>query len=81
MTPTPLDTIDDLGRVPAENNDDEPAGAAANDPPGSGSLIGRVKEGSTDWGQTMRESAFFVGVLHSYRLLVEPDTRAALGGQ
>jgi hypothetical protein len=78
---TSLNKNDDLGRNPGENSDDAPAGTPPNNRPDSGGLIGRANEkGGTDWDKTLRESSFFVGVMHSYRLRVEPDTRAALGG-
>jgi hypothetical protein len=36
--------------------------------------------GATRWGSVGTQSLFFLGIMHSWRLMIEPDTRAALKG-
>ena len=33
------------------------------------------------WSNVLTESLFFLGIMHSYRLMIEPDTRASLSGK
>ena len=34
-----------------------------------------------NWSRTLGESLFFLGMMHTYRLIIEPDTRHALTGK
>ncbi len=36
--------------------------------------------GRQNWGKTTLQSLFFLGIMHSWRLVIEPDTRAGLSG-
>lgn len=57
------------------------SGDAAADDGAAAKSIGRVSdEAQTNWSGTFKQSLFFLGIMHGYRLLYEPDTRAALRG-
>lgn len=40
----------------------------------------KPESGGTKWGHVGAQSLFFLGIMHSWRLMIEPDTRAALKG-
>jgi hypothetical protein len=44
------------------------------------SMLNPPDSRGTKWGNVAAQSLFFVGVMHAWRLAVEPDTRAALDG-
>lgn len=47
--------------------------------------IGRIDKAppfpGINWSKTVGESLLFLGIMHGYRMIIEPDTRAALTGK
>jgi hypothetical protein len=60
---------------------DEPFLPGRNSPSGEGRIDRAPEFPGIDWSNTLTQSLFFLGVMHSYRLVIEPDTRAALTGK
>ncbi|MEP7271064.1 MAG: hypothetical protein ABI882_06145, partial [Acidobacteriota bacterium] len=48
--------------------------------PTDSALRGPKETGRRDWTKTALQSLFFLGIMHSWRLAIEPDTRSGLKG-
>lgn len=49
-------------------------------PPMANPPMKKSEDGGTKWGNVGTQSLFFLGIMHGWRLMIEPDTRAALRG-
>ncbi len=60
---------------------DEPFLPGVVSPSGEGRIDRAPDFPGIDWSKTLTQSLMFLGVMHSWRLAIEPDTRAALTGK